>query len=88
MGPAQRVGGPRHAGHASRSATACERGRQHSAKFHINHDITGAQFRKTVEAGKFRHEGDYFNFYVGAENKVYAVAAKHVHTIEKEADSN
>lgn len=57
------------------------------AKYNINHDIVGAQFRKTVEAVKFKHEGDYFNFYAVGDVKVYAVAARHVHTIEKETDS-
>lgn len=58
------------------------------ATFKINEDVSGVPYRKTVEAVKFRQEGDYFTFYGSGDVKVYAVAAKHVFTIEKEPESN
>lgn len=57
------------------------------AKFKINEEISGVSFRKTVEAVKFRHEGDYFVFYGSGDVKVYAVASSQVYTVEKEVDS-
>ncbi|WP_243226696.1 hypothetical protein [Microbacterium sp. CIAB417] len=56
-------------------------------KFKINADVSGVPYRKTVEAVKFRHEGDYFFFYGPGDSKVYAVASSQVLTVEKELDS-
>ncbi|MGF3055626.1 hypothetical protein [Microbacterium sp. YY-01] len=56
------------------------------AQFKINDGIN-AVFSTTVEAVKFRHEGDYFIFYGEGEVKTYAVASAHVVTVEKVAES-
>lgn len=57
------------------------------AKFKINEDVSGVSYRKTVEASKYRQDGEYFHFTNSVDVRVYSVAAKHVVTIEREDDA-